>query len=333
MLYTWFKQVSFASPVFFIGLLLLPAMVYWYLKRMPSQSGAFMLSGLLSDVQSWRSSFRHSLFVLRLLSVLCIVMALARPQYAYKEELKTGNGIDIILCIDISGSMMAQDLQPDRLEAAKSVAINFIEQRVTDRIGVVVFSGESFTLVPLTLDKQVLRTQISGIQQGLIQDGTAIGDGLGISISRIMNSTLKTKVVILLTDGVDQGGRISPLEAKAMAKSYGIRIYTIGVGTEGYAPFPVQSADGKVTAQLQKVTIDEPLLRSIAEETGARYYRAKDNKSLASIYKEIDELERTPVTVKQLEHRVEKFHPFAITAALLLLLEWILRLTLFRKFP
>jgi Ca-activated chloride channel family protein len=333
LLYTWFKQVSFASPVFFIGLLLLPVMVYWYLKRMPSQSGAFMLSGLLSDVQSWRSSFRHSLFVLRLLSVLCIVMALARPQYAYKEELKTGNGIDIILCIDISGSMMAQDLQPDRLEAAKSVAINFIEQRVTDRIGVVVFSGESFTLVPLTLDKQVLRTQISGIQQGLIQDGTAIGDGLGISISRIMNSTLKTKIVILLTDGVDQGGRISPLEAKAMAKSYGIRIYTIGVGTEGYAPFPVQSADGKVTAQLQKVTIDEPLLRSIAEETGARYYRAKDNKSLASIYKEIDELERTPVTVKQLEHRVEKFHPFAITAALLLLLEWILRLTLFRKFP
>lgn len=333
MLYTWFKQVSFASPVFFIGLLLLPAMVYWYLKRMPSRSGAFLLSGLLADTRSWRSSFRHSVLVLRMLSVLCILIALARPQYAYKEELKTGNGIDIILCIDISGSMMAQDLQPDRLEAAKAVAINFIEQRATDRIGVVVFSGESFTLVPLTLDKQVLRTQISGIQQGLIQDGTAIGDGLGISISRIMNSPMKTKVVILLTDGVDQGGRISPLEAKAMARSYGIRIYTVGVGTEGYAPFPVQSAGGKVTAQLQKVTIDEPLLRSIAQETGARYYRAKDNQSLASIYKEIDELERTPVTVKQLEHRVEKFHPFAIMAALLLLLEWILRLTLFRKFP
>jgi Ca-activated chloride channel family protein len=333
LLYTWFKQVSFASPVFFIGLLLLPAMVYWYLKRMPSRSGSFLLSGLLSDSRSWRSSFRHGLFALRLLSVLCILIALARPQYAYKEELKTGNGIDIILCIDISGSMMAQDLKPDRLEAAKAVAINFIEQRVTDRIGVVVFSGESFTLVPLTLDKQVLRTQISGIQQGLIQDGTAIGDGLGISISRIMNSNLKSKVVILLTDGVDQGGRISPLEAKAMARSYGIRIYTIGVGTEGYAPFPVQSAGGTVTAQLQKVTIDEPLLRSIADETGGRYYRAKDNEGLASIYKEIDELERTPVTVKQLEHRVEKFHAFAIAAALLLLLEWILRLTLFRKFP
>lgn len=335
MLYNWFQHIEFAWPYFFGLFALLPILGWWYFKKEKKQQGSLLISSTsgFGSTKSWKISLRHSLVVLRFLGISCLIIALARPQIRFNEELKSGEGIDIILCLDVSGSMMAQDLLPDRLEAAKQVAAEFVSRRITDRVGVVIFSGESFTLVPLTTDKAVLQAQIYGIQRGLLEDGTAIGDGLGISVARLKNSTAKTRIVILLTDGEDQGGRISPIEAKLMAKSYGIRVYTIGVGTEGFAPVPVYSTSGRATTQMQKVNIDEKLLRAIASETGGLYFRARDTESLKGIYSEIDKLERSKIEVIALKRFTEKFHPFAIAAALLLIIEMILRYTLFRKFP
>ena len=333
VLYNWLQHIQFAWPWSFTLLALLPLMVWYYLSKSPSASISLSSNNFFKYGSNWRSTLKHSLFVLRLLSVLALIFAMARPQSRYDEELKSGEGIDIVLCMDVSGSMMAQDLLPNRLEAAKQVAADFVQQRPTDRIGVVIFSGESFTLVPLTTDKNMLKSQISDIQNGMLEDGTAIGDGLGISIARLKASTSKTRIVILLTDGEDQGGRISPAEARLMAKSYGIRVYTIGVGTEGFAPFPVQLASGRVTTQMQKVNIDEKLLRAIASETGGLYFRARDNESLQQIYGEIDKLERSRIEFTTIHHATEKFHPFLIAAAVLLLLELVLRYTVFRSFP
>lgn len=335
MLYNWFQHIEFAWPWMFALFALLPLMIYWYFARGRKQQASLAMSSLngLRGASSWKSSFRPVLFVLRLLAVSCLIVALARPQTRFDEELKNGEGIDIILCMDVSGSMMAQDLLPDRLEASKKVAADFVANRVTDRIGVVIFSGESFTLVPLTTDKAVLQQQIYGIERGMLEDGTAIGDGLGLSVARLKGSTAKTKVVILLTDGEDQGGRISPAEARVMATSFGIRVYTIGLGTEGFAPFPVQLPDGQTSVQMQKVNIDEKLLRSIAAETGGLYFRARDTESLKNIYAEIDKLEKSRIEVTALKRYTERFHPFALAAAALLLLEILLRFTLFKKFP
>jgi Ca-activated chloride channel family protein len=258
---------------------------------------------------------------------------MARPQTRNDEELKTGEGIDIMLCLDVSGSMLAQDFLPNRIEASKQMAAAFVDQRPTDRIGVVIFSGESFTLVPLTTDKNILKSQIFNIQRGLLEDGTAIGDGLGVSVDRLKDSKTKTKIIILLTDGEDQGGRIDPLAGKELAKAYRIRVYTIGVGTEGYAPVPVSDNAGGITTRQQKVNIDEKLLRMIAEETGGLYFRARDNESLKNIYNEIDKLEKSRIEVSSLRRYTERFFPFAMAAAALLLLELILRYTIFRKFP
>ena len=334
MIYNWYKNIEFAWPQLFILFAVLPLLIWWYIKQYRKQQGSFQVSATqkFGKNNSWKTNFHHALFVLRLLCISCLIIALARPQTRFNEELKSGEGIDIILCMDVSGSMMAQDLLPDRLEAAKQVAAEFVAQRVTDRVGVVIFSGESFTLVPLTTDKAVLQSQIYNIQRGLLEDGTAIGDGLGISVSRLKSSTAKTKIVILLTDGEDQGGRISPEEAKLMAKSYGIRVYTIGVGTEGFAPVPTNIA-GRVSTQMQKVNIDEKLLRSIASETGGLYFRARDTESLKGIYTEIDKLERSKIEITDLKRYTERFHPFAIAAAILLLIEMMLRFTVFKKFP
>lgn len=335
MLYNWYQNIIFAHPWFFALLAVLPVMIWWYLKKSDKQQATFQVSSTASfrGSASWKNMFRHSLFVFRCLAVLCLIVALARPQTRNDEELKTGEGIDIILCIDVSGSMFAQDLQPNRLEAAKQVAANFVDSRATDRIGVVIFSGESFTVTPLTTDKEVLKSSIFNIQLGALEDGTAIGDGLGISVARLKDSKTKSKVIILLTDGEDQGGRISPLEGKDLARTYGIRVYTIGVGTDGYAPVPIPDESGRVISRQQKVNIDEKLLRLIAEQTGGLYFRARDNESLKGIYTEIDQLEKSKVEVTTFRRYTERFHPFAIAAAALLLLEMALRYTLFRKFP
>ena len=275
---------------------------------------------------------RHVPFILRLLTVAFIIAALARPQTKTDEQEAEGDGIDIVLCIDVSGSMTAQDFIPNRMEAAKKVAQEFIDRRLTDRIAIVIFSGESFTQCPLTTDRAVLRSAVENIRNGLLEDGTAIGDGLSTSVDRLRSSKSKSKVVILLTDGENNGGLIGPLNAKEIAKAFGIKVYTIGVGTDGYAPFPVKTALG-VVMQQQKVTIDEKLLKAIAVETGGKYFRATDNASLNNIYQEIDGLEKSKVEISTLTRYTEKFFPFVIIALGLLLLEFTLRFTLLKKFP
>lgn len=285
-----------------------------------------------SQLSSWKTGLRHLPFALRMLALICLIVALARPQKSNDEQMVSGEGVDIVLCMDVSGSMLAQDLTPNRLDAAKAVAANFVDSRPTDRIGLVIFSGESFTLTPITTDKNVLKEQIFSVRSGMLEDGTAIGSGLATSVDRLRSSTSKSKVVILLTDGENNGGMIDPNTAKEIAKATGVRVYTIGIGTEGYAPVPVQTIGG-IVMQREKVNIDEKLLKQIAAETGGKYFRAKDNESLINIYSEIDKLEKSRIDVTALRRYSEKFFPFAIAAAVLIFLEFFLRMTSFRKFP
>ena len=292
---------------------------------------------MLSDISakgmgSWKTIARHLPFLFRLLAVSMIILAMARPQTSYEVQNAEGEGVDIILCIDVSGSMTAQDLTPNRLEAAKNVAIDFVNKRQADRIGVVIFSGESFTQCPLTTDHGVLISAIQNIRNGLLEDGTAIGSGLGTSVDRLRNSKAKSKVVILLTDGENNGGLIDPQTAKEIAKSFSVKVYTIGVGTDGFAPQPVQTPMG-IVMQNGRVSIDEKLLKQIAGETGGSYFRAKDNEGLSGIYDEINRLEKSKIEITTITRYTEKFFPFAIAALCFILLEIVLRFTVFRKFP
>jgi Ca-activated chloride channel family protein len=310
-------------------------MIWWYISKYSSQQGSITVSSVsnLKGMGSWKTKLRLLPFIFRLLCITSIVFALARPQTRNDEELVSGEGVDIILCIDISGSMMAQDFTPNRMEAAKEVAANFAASRPADRIGLVIFSGESFTLCPLTTDQVVLASQIANIHPGLLEDGTAIGSGLATCVDRLRASQSKSKVVILLTDGENNGGQIPPLTAKELAKATGVRVYTIGVGTDGYAQIPMQTQGGQVVMQRDKVNIDEKLLTQIADETGGKYFRAKDNEGLKNIYNEIDKLEKSKIEVTALKRYSEKFYPFAMAALAFLLLEMLLRFTLFKKFP
>ncbi|HTS43911.1 MAG TPA: VWA domain-containing protein [Puia sp.] len=334
MLYDWFQHIVFAYPVFFALFLLIPLMISWYFRKANKGVGTVIVSSVKTFAKngSWKNTFRHILFICRLLAISCLIIAMARPQFKNEEQLTNGEGIDIVLCLDISGSMLAQDFTPNRMEAAKNVASEFIDSRPTDRIGLVIFSGESFTMCPLTTDRAVLKSQLYNVQSGLLEDGTAIGSGLATGVERLKSSKSKSKVIILLTDGENNGGLIDPNTAKEIAKSVGVRVYTVGVGTEGFAPVPVQTPGG-VIMQREKVSIDEKLLTQIANETGGKYFRAKDNESLSSIYKEIDQMEKSKVEISTFTKYSEQFFPFALVAAGLLLLEFILRFTVFRKFP
>jgi Ca-activated chloride channel family protein len=309
-------------------------MIFWYLRKTNRGQGSVIVSTAqtFKGAKSWKNTFRHVPFILRILVIVSLIFALARPQIKNDEQLINGEGIDIMLCIDISGSMLAQDFTPNRIEAAKNVASTFIDNRPTDRIGLVIFSGESFTMCPLTTDRSVLKSQLYNVQSGLLDDGTAIGSGLATSVDRLRSSPSKSRVVILLTDGENNGGLIDPNTAKEIAKSVGVRVYTIGVGTEGFAPVPVQTSNG-VVMQREKINIDEKLLTQIANETGGKYYRAKDDSSLKNIYVEIDKLEKSKVEITAYRRYNEQFLPFALAAATFLLIEMMLRFTLFRKFP
>ena len=335
MINNWLSNTDFAYPQFFFLLALLPLMIYWYIGNHRQQHSALLVSGTsnFTGTGSWKVLLRHLLFVLRLLAIACLITALARPQLRNDEQIVTGEGVDIILCMDVSGSMLAQDFSPNRLEAMKQIAADFVDSRRTDRIGLVIFAGESFTSCPLTTDRNMLKAQIFAAQSGFMADGTAIGDGLSTSVERLKASKAKSRVVILLTDGENQGGLIDPLTAKEIAKSIGIKVYTIGMGTDGYAPAPMYTPSGTVTLQQQKVNIDEKLLRAIASETGGIYFRARDNSGLKNIYAEIDKLERSKIEITALKRFTEKFFPFAIAAACFLLLEILLRYTLLKKFP
>jgi Ca-activated chloride channel homolog len=333
LIYDWFQHIRFAHP-YFLGLLaLLPVAILWYYRR-KRVHGSLRMSTLggFAGGSNWKTKLRQLPFYLRLLALACIIVALARPQETNQEEQVKGEGVDIVLCMDVSGSMLAQDFTPNRLEAAKAVAVNFIDSRLTDRIGLVIFSGESFTQCPLTSDRSVLKTQVFNINNAYLDDGTAIGEGLANSVGRLKASNTKSKVIILLTDGENNKGLIDPKTAKEMAKSERIKVYTIGVGTEGMAPVPQQTAFGVVMGR-EKVNIDEPLLREIAAETGGKYYRAKENTELKNIYTEIDKLEKSKVEITRFNRYTEKFLPFVLAAIGLLLLELLLSLTVFRKFP
>lgn len=333
MLFNYFNDITFGQPWFFALFALLPLLIVWYVLKGNRKQGAIIISDTgAPGLSSWKNSLRHLPFMLRLLALSCIIIALAQPQTKYELQQTEGEGVDVVLCIDVSGSMTAQDLQPNRLEAAKQVAADFVKKRTADRIGVVIFAGESFTQCPITTDHNVLLTAIENIHNGLLEDGTAIGSGLGTSVDRIRNSKSKSKVIILLTDGENNGGLIDPRTAKEIAKAFAIKVYTIGVGTEGYAPQPINTPLG-VQMQNVKVTIDEKLMREIATETGGKYFRAMDNEGLKSIYNEIDRLEKSKVEISTLVRSNEKFFPFVIAALALILLEILLRYTVFRKFP
>ncbi len=334
MIFDYFNNVTFGQPLFFLLFAIIPLLIYWKFIKGKTQSAAIGVSTTkgLANVKSWKNSFQNFPFILRLLALACIIVALARPQNKYEEQQSEGEGIDIILAIDVSGSMTSQDFQPNRMEAAKKVAEDFVNNRPNDRIGIVIFSGESFTQCPLTTDHYVLINQIEQIRNGLLEDGTAIGSGLATSVDRLRNSKAKSKVIILLTDGINNGGLIDPATALEIAKTFKVKVYTIGVGTDGYAPTPISTPMG-VVMQNEKVAIDEKLLKQIADETGGKYYRATDNKSLQSIYSSIDQLEKSKVEITTFHRYTEKFYPLVIAAMALLLLEALLKYTVFKKFP
>jgi Ca-activated chloride channel family protein len=329
------RGVQFANPEFFGLLALLPLLIFWYWRNARRDRLGIRVSTLnvfSSSPRSWRQRARHAVFVLRIAAVALVVVALARPQSSSRSEQVRAEGIDIMLVNDISGSMLAEDLRPNRVEAAKKVAIDFVKRRPNDRIGVVVFSGESFTLCPLTVDHSVVESQIRGTASGQIEDGTAIGMGLATAVNRLKQSTAKSRVIILITDGVNNRGFIDPLTAADIAHSFGIRVYTIGVGTKGLAPYPFQTPYG-VRYQNIQVEIDEASLRKIAAQTGGKYFRAADNRQLESIYQDIDRLEKTKMEVSEFRRHGELFYPAAATACGLLFLELTLAATLFRRFP
>ncbi|MFZ4058895.1 MAG: vWA domain-containing protein [Ferruginibacter sp.] len=334
MFFNYLQHIQFAYPMVLGLLFVIPLLAIWYWRSHNKTGVSLKVTSIsaFKGMHSWKTGLRHFPFILRLIGLVFIILAMARPQVKNVEQQAEGEGVDIILAIDVSGSMTAQDFVPNRLEAAKKVALDFMDKRLTDRIGVVIFAGESFTQCPLTTDKNVLKSAIESIRNGLIVDGTAIGDGLSTSVDRLRASKSKSKVVILLTDGENNGGLIGPANAKEIAKAFGVKVYTIGVGTDGYAPFPVQTELG-VIIQQQKVTIDEKLLNIIATETGGKYFRAKDNAGLENIYTAIDGLEKSKVDISTLTRYSERFVVFLIVALLILCIEFLLRFTVFKKFP
>ncbi len=329
------KNFEFANPEFFYLLLVIPLMGVWYWYKNKRSKAEIHISSTLPFAQTGlgaKQILYHSLFALRVLTVALLIVALARPQTSSSSQDVTIEGIDIVMAMDISSSMLAEDLKPNRLEAAKNVAIDFIGGRPNDRVGLVVFAGETFTQVPLTTDHTVVKNLFHEIKSGMIEDGTAIGDGLATAVSRLRESKAISKVIIILTDGVNNSGAVDPVSAAEIAELYGIRIYAIGVGSIGTAPYPVQTPFG-IRYQDMEVEIDEDLLQNVAAMTDGKYFRATSNNKLESIYKEIDELEKSKIDVTEFHKKSEEFLPFALLALLLFALEIFLRNTVFRTTP
>lgn len=328
--------MTFLHPELLWLLLLLPALLIIYIVWRRRQHASLRVPSLLflRDMRGGlRVYLRHSLFVLRLLALGLIILALARPQSSSSWSEDRVEGIDIMLTMDISTSMLAMDFQPNRVEAAKEVAMRFIANRPNDNIGLVVFAGESFTACPLTQDHATLINRLREMTPGMIEDQTAIGSGLATAISRLKDSKTKSKVIILLTDGANNTGNISPKMAADLAKTFGISIYTIGVGSgAGEAPYPIQTALGVVVRNMP-VDLDEPTMRQIADVSGGAYFRATDNESLSAIYQKIDQLEKTKLSTRNYHTTYEEFFVFVLAATLLLLLEFILRSTVLRTNP
>ncbi len=330
------NNIHFVNPELLALLLLLPLVAFFFWQRRQKYYAAMRLPTLqaLDDVTSWRSRWRVSLYVLRALGFVLLVVALARPQLTLREERINADSIDIMMVIDLSSSMLAQDFTPDRLEASKKLAIEFVNKRTYDRIGLTVFAGEAFTQCPLTTDHRVVKEFLANLQCGMLEDGTAIGMGLATAVNRMKDSDSKSKVIILLTDGVNNAGYVKPITAAEIAREFNIKIYTIGVGTKGDALTPVsRRSDGRYIFGLARVEIDEPLMQQISEMTGGRYYRATTAESLEEIYNQIDQLEKTRVEVTSIKRYSEEFYRLAGLALLLLIIEFVLRYTLFRSIP
>jgi Ca-activated chloride channel family protein len=336
-MWNYFDDIQFAEKHWFWLLLVIPVMMAWYLWRLKKQEGEVNFSSFIlfkGIGSSVRAKFRHSLFVLRLLAIIFIIAAIARPQSRSTWKNSKTEGIDIMVSLDLSLSMLAKDFKPNRIDVAKDVILDFIDARPNDRIGLVVFGGVAFTQCPLTTDHKVLKNMFPQIKAGMLDQGTAIGLGLAHAVARIADSTDKSKVIVFLSDGVNNVGEVAPLTAGELAKKYGIRVYCIGVGTRGKALQPVAIyAQGQYEYDYVDVDIDEKVMTEISDMTGGKYFRATNKESLKSICQEIDKMEKTIISEKTFSNKAEHFLPLAIAAAILLLLEFILRFTLFKSVP
>jgi Ca-activated chloride channel family protein len=331
-----FEGIEFLNKEFFWLFLLLPLVIFWYLLKNKKQTAELRISSLkgFKVTNSWLPKFKHALFMLRLLALALLITALARPQTVdVSSRTKTTRGIDIVMAIDVSGSMRAEDLRPNRLEALKRVAAEFIKERPNDRIGLVEYAGESYTKTPITSDKGIVLSSLRAIDfNTVLGDGTAIGTGLGTAVNRLKDSKAKGKVIILLTDGVNNSGFIDPRIASELAAEYDIKVYTIGLGTNGMAMYPAMTRNGDIQRIRVQVEIDEELLKEIANVTGGKYFRATNNTKLAEIYEEINKLEKTEIEEFKFYNYEEKYRPLVLLAGLLLLLELLGRFTIFRSF-
>lgn len=329
------ENIEFANPQFFWLLLLLPIALLWYFFKRKEETASLRISSIKGfSPDSILPRLKPLLFLLRLLALTAIITAMARPQTEdISTRTKTTKGIDIVMAIDVSSSMLARDLKPNRLSALKEVAADFIRKRPNDRIGLVAYAGESYTKTPITSDKSIVLNALKEITYGQLNDGTAIGMGLATSVNRLKESKAISKVIILLTDGVNNSGFIEPQTAADLAVEFGIKTYTIGLGTNGNALSPIAyNQDGSFRYGMRQVEIDEELLEEIAKATGGKYFRATDNKKLEAIYDEINKLEKTEIEEFKYYKYEEKFRPWVLLAGALLLLEWMLRNTLFRSF-
>lgn len=323
MIINWLNHTDFAYPWILVLLILLPLLAYWYFNRKNKSKAAIVLTTVkfINRTRSIKAKLIHIPFFLRLIALGCLIIALARPRAKFTQTETTGKGIDIVLCFDISGSMTERDFVPNRLEAAKAVATEFVKSRQGDRIGITIFSNISFTLCPVTSDYNMVLQQIKTINSGYLEEqGTAIGSGLATSIDRLRYSKAKSRVVILLTDGVDFGGKISPDIATSMAKTYGIRVYTIGVGSN-------QKIEDR------QLEFNPELLQNIARQTGGQYFQAESNKTLAKVYQSIGELEKSDIKITTYNRYEEQYLPYLLTGLILIFAEMLLRLVVFRKFP
>ncbi|PKP03263.1 MAG: aerotolerance regulator BatA [Bacteroidetes bacterium HGW-Bacteroidetes-6] len=331
----WPSDISFEHPWAFLLMAVIPLMVWWYIRNFSNQRHAVNLPSLQS-IKNVGRSFREQLFrsmpAVRMIAIAMIIVAVARPQtYSFHDNYNI-EGIDIILVNDVSGSMLAEDFKPNRLEAAKTVADQFIAKRPNDRIGLVAFSGAAFTQCPLTADHAVLKRLLADIKNGIVRDGTAIGDAVGIAVDRLRYSKAESKVIILLTDGINNSGFVDPRNAASMAKLYGIRLYAVGVGSYGEAPYPVQTLMGTSYSYV-KANLDEDLLKEMAEATGGKYFRATDNESLETVYGEIDQMEKTRIDVSRMSDKHDLFFYPVFLSIALLLLEIFLRYSFLRIMP
>lgn len=331
------NNFEFLNREFLWLLVLIPLLAIWYFFSRKKEGATLVMPSVkgFKANTSFLSKLKPFLHILRLLAIAAIIVAFARPRnVSVSKKTKSNNGIDIVMAVDVSASMLARDLKPNRLEALKTVATKFVDRRPNDRIGIVVYAGESFTQTPITSDKSIIKRTISELQWGQLEGGTAIGMGLGSGVNRLKESTAKSKVIILLTDGVNNSGNIDPKTATELAKELGIKVYTIGIGTNGMADFPWSKdpRTGLLNFRKQQVEIDEELLKYIAQQTEGKYFRATNNTELQEIYDEIDKLEKTKIEEFKYYNYQELYRPLVFLALGLLLLEFLLRNTLFKSF-